>query len=242
MQVDDQRRGSGDGAVQSRWKLADPQLTQSLHLRPPRTGPRPLCDPLAHRSHIEPGKRGRRLTHIRGQLLVGKRSRHAAMLPPVPEDLAPGEHCRVSPDGLVAPAHSWVSIPPIRHASSSLSVSAETSRDMRRSLGQGVGEAASGDDGAMGAMPGSPPADRPREWLALPGGRIRRVVSVPGIDGPAELLTPAAWLARLQPTCRCGRPRLGSGQTCGSAECVARLCRQGLRTILPRVWPCSSSR
>ncbi len=57
----------------------------------------------------------------------------------------------------------------------------------------------------------------------MPGGRIRPVVSVPGTSGPAELLTHAAWLARLLPTCRCGQPRLGSGRTCGSADCVARL-------------------
>lgn len=72
-------------------------------------------------------------------------------------------------------------------------------------------------------MPGRPAADRPREWLALPGGRIRPVVSVPGAGGPAELLAYAAWLTRLRPACGCGRPRLGSGRTCGSLECVARL-------------------
>ena len=35
-----------------------------------------------------------------------------------------------------------------------------------------------------------------REWLALPGGRIRPVVSVPGCGGFAELLPrhPIAWL------------------------------------------------
>jgi hypothetical protein len=65
--------------------------------------------------------------------------------------------------------------------------------------------------------------DRPREWLALPGGRIRPVVSVPGEDGATELLAHAAWLARPKRPCGCGRPRLGSGQTCGSMECVARL-------------------
>jgi hypothetical protein len=78
----------------------------------------------------------------------------------------------------------------------------------------------------MGPMSSSPAAGRPREWLALPGGGIRLVVSVPGTAGPAELLTHAAWLARLQPACRCGRPCLGSGRTCGGAECVARLCGQ----------------
>jgi len=46
---------------------------------------------------------------------------------------------------------------------------------------------------------------------------------VPGKGGVAELLAYAAWLARLRPACRCGRPRLGSGRTCGSAECVAEL-------------------
>jgi hypothetical protein len=86
----------------------------------------------------------------------------------------------------------------------------------------------------MGAPPGSPAAGRPREWLALPGGAIRLVISVPGDDGPAELLTHAAWLARLQPACQCGRPRLGSGRTCGGAECVARLRGQEAGTAASR--------
>ena len=75
----------------------------------------------------------------------------------------------------------------------------------------------------MGSVPDDPATDRPREWLALPGGRIRPVVSVPSPGGIAELLAYGAWLARLRPACRCGRPRLGSGRTCGSAECVAEL-------------------
>ena len=75
----------------------------------------------------------------------------------------------------------------------------------------------------MGSLPDDAAADRPREWLALPGGRIRPVVSVPGPGGIAELLAYGAWLARLRPACRCGRPRLGSGRTCGSTECVAEL-------------------
>jgi hypothetical protein len=82
-------------------------------------------------------------------------------------------------------------------------------------------------------MPASPAADTPREWLALPGGRIRPVVSVPGHGGPAELLAHAAWLARLLPACPCGRRRLGSGRTCGSAECVARLRGQEAGTAPP---------
>ena len=91
----------------------------------------------------------------------------------------------------------------------------------------------------MGFVPDDPAADRPREWLALPGGRIRPVVSVPGPGGIAELLAYAAWLARLRPTCRCGRPRLGSGRTCGSEECVAglRVKEIGSRAKLAAVSP-----
>jgi hypothetical protein len=75
----------------------------------------------------------------------------------------------------------------------------------------------------MGSPAEGPTADGPREWLALPGGGIRPVVSVPGEDGTPELLAYSAWLARLRVTCQCGRTRLGSGRTCGSAECVAAL-------------------
>jgi hypothetical protein len=76
----------------------------------------------------------------------------------------------------------------------------------------------------MGSVPRRQAAgDRPREWLALPGGRIRPVVSVPGEDGEIELMAHSAWLARPIRPCGCGRPRLGSGRTCGSVECVARL-------------------
>jgi hypothetical protein len=79
----------------------------------------------------------------------------------------------------------------------------------------------------MGTGPGDAAFDKPREWLAMPGGRIRPVVSVPG-DGTDELLAYEAWLARLRPVCHCGQPRLGSGRTCGSAECVAALNAQVL--------------
>jgi hypothetical protein len=75
----------------------------------------------------------------------------------------------------------------------------------------------------MGSMPDDPVPDRPREWLALPGGRVRPVVSLHGADGDAELLPYAAWLARQRPVCECGSPRLGSGRTCGSIECIAGL-------------------
>jgi hypothetical protein len=82
----------------------------------------------------------------------------------------------------------------------------------------------------MDSVPRRPDAsDRPREWLALPGGRIRPVVSVPGDDGEIELMAYAAWLARPVRPCACGRPRLGSGRTCGSVECVARLQDQDAR-------------
>jgi hypothetical protein len=64
---------------------------------------------------------------------------------------------------------------------------------------------------------------RPLEWLALPDGGIRPVVSVPGAGGITELLAYTAWQARLRVTCSCGLPRLGSGRTCGSPACVARL-------------------
>ena len=57
----------------------------------------------------------------------------------------------------------------------------------------------------------------------MPGGRIGGRLSFPGEDGAVELLAYDAWLARLRPTCSCGRPRLGSGRTCGSAECIAEL-------------------
>jgi hypothetical protein len=76
----------------------------------------------------------------------------------------------------------------------------------------------------MDSVPRRPDtSDRPREWLALPGGRIRPVISVPGDNGETELMAYSAWLARPIRPCACGRPRLGSGRTCGSVECVARL-------------------
>jgi hypothetical protein len=74
---------------------------------------------------------------------------------------------------------------------------------------------------------GMPALPTPREWLASRDGRIRPVVSVPDGDGSLELLTPEAWETRLlrarQRTCSCGQPSLGSGRTCGAAECIARL-------------------
>ena len=75
----------------------------------------------------------------------------------------------------------------------------------------------------MGQVSDGADASRPSEWLALPGGRVRPVVSLAGDDGEVELLPYAVWLARLRPLCRCGSPRLGSGRTCGRAECIAAL-------------------
>jgi hypothetical protein len=87
----------------------------------------------------------------------------------------------------------------------------------------------------MDPAPRSAAPQRPREWLALPGGRVRQVVSALADDGTAELLTPAAWQARLMPLCQCGRPRLGSGRTCGGAECVAQL--RGQEPLPPGTHP-----
>jgi hypothetical protein len=75
----------------------------------------------------------------------------------------------------------------------------------------------------MSRAPDGEAAERPQEWLAMPGGRMRRVVSTAGDDGEVELLPEAAWLARQRPSCACGSPRLGSGRTCGRAECIAAL-------------------
>ena len=48
----------------------------------------------------------------------------------------------------------------------------------------------------MGSEPVGPLTEKPREWLAMPGGRIRPVVSVPSEDGADELLAYEAWLAK----------------------------------------------
>ena len=50
----------------------------------------------------------------------------------------------------------------------------------------------------MGSVPEDPATDRPREWLALPGGGIRPVVSVPGPGGIAELARFAASLGNVE--------------------------------------------
>src|ERR1700754_4596720 len=45
----------------------------------------------------------------------------------------------------------------------------------------------------MGSVADDPATDRPREWLALPGGGIRPGGSVSGPRGIAELLADGAW-------------------------------------------------
>ena len=56
------------------------------------------------------------------------------------------------------------------------------------------------------------------EWLALPDGTVRRVVTV-----GSELLPPDAAARAVAPKCACGEPRRARAQSCGAAECVERL-------------------
>ncbi|MGD0685925.1 MAG: hypothetical protein ABSA03_12510 [Streptosporangiaceae bacterium] len=69
------------------------------------------------------------------------------------------------------------------------------------------------------------------EWLALTHGRVRRVVTIGD-----ELVSWPVPLERScpRPPCSCGRPRLGSGQSCGSPECVIRLHRSAASSPPPR--------
>jgi hypothetical protein len=63
----------------------------------------------------------------------------------------------------------------------------------------------------------------PREYIALPGGAIKRVYSVAQTDGSLALGDHEAWLASRAARCSCGRVRRGSGRTCGLPECIAEL-------------------
>jgi len=63
----------------------------------------------------------------------------------------------------------------------------------------------------------------PREYIALPGGAIKRVYSVEQPDGTLGLGDHEAWLASRAARCSCGRVCRGSGRTCGQSECIARL-------------------
>lgn len=57
---------------------------------------------------------------------------------------------------------------------------------------------------------------RPVEWLLMPDGRIRRVVTV-----GTELVLYDAWQRSRIRKCACGAPAIR--ETCGSAACIARL-------------------
>jgi hypothetical protein len=63
----------------------------------------------------------------------------------------------------------------------------------------------------------------PREFVALPGGSIKRVYSIEQPDGSLALTDHEAWLASRAARCSCGRICCGSGRTCGQPECIARL-------------------
>jgi hypothetical protein len=63
----------------------------------------------------------------------------------------------------------------------------------------------------------------PREFVALPGGAIKRVYSLEQSDGSLALGDHEAWLASRAVRCACGRVCRGSGRTCGQAECIALL-------------------
>jgi hypothetical protein len=62
-----------------------------------------------------------------------------------------------------------------------------------------------------------------REYVALPGGGIKRVYSVEQADGSVTLSDHEAWLASRAARCSCGRICCGRGRTCGQPECIARL-------------------
>jgi len=63
----------------------------------------------------------------------------------------------------------------------------------------------------------------PREYIALPGGALRRVYSLPTADGGLALGDHNAWLASRAARCSCGAVCRGSGRTCGDPECISRL-------------------
>jgi len=63
----------------------------------------------------------------------------------------------------------------------------------------------------------------PREYVALPGGGLKRVYTLLAADGSSALGDHSAWLASRANRCACGSVCLGSGQTCGGTECIARL-------------------
>jgi hypothetical protein len=63
----------------------------------------------------------------------------------------------------------------------------------------------------------------PREYIALPGGGLKRVYTVQAADGSTALGDHTSWLASRAARCSCGSVCRGSGRTCGAAECIAKL-------------------
>jgi hypothetical protein len=63
----------------------------------------------------------------------------------------------------------------------------------------------------------------PREYVALPGGALKRVYSVETADGTIALGDHNPWLAARAARCSCGNVCLGSGRTCGQPDCIERL-------------------
>jgi len=62
-----------------------------------------------------------------------------------------------------------------------------------------------------------------REYVAMPGGVLKRVYSVTQPDGSIRLCDHEAWLASRAARCACGKVCRGSGRTCGDPECIAGL-------------------
>lgn len=71
----------------------------------------------------------------------------------------------------------------------------------------------------------------PREYVALPGGVLRRVYSVEQPDGTVVLGDHGTWLASRASRCSCGKVCRGSGRTCGEPECIARLASGAISDI-----------
>ncbi|MBO0825420.1 MAG: hypothetical protein J2P27_16455 [Actinobacteria bacterium] len=61
------------------------------------------------------------------------------------------------------------------------------------------------------------------EYVAMPGGAVRRVYSIDQADGSVVLGDYQAWITRRAARCSCGKVCCGSGRTCGAPECIARL-------------------
>jgi hypothetical protein len=71
----------------------------------------------------------------------------------------------------------------------------------------------------------------PREYIAMPGGSLKRVYSVQTADGGIVLGDHTAWLASRAARCSCGSVCRGSGRTCGNPECIAKLPNLSLKSV-----------